>query len=174
MRMTRFGAAARPAGDALLWAMATWGATLSLLGLAVVAHAVVGPGRLAGVVAFSVYAGAYVGVHMALALAPIVPALLVWAYAGRALGPVEARLPGVGVGTALLAWPAAASLAPRYDAVAPGWAVWLLVWALLLAPRVLLRRLRPGTFARQRGTTQRSVAADVGALELPRLRLGST
>jgi hypothetical protein len=79
--------------------------------------------------------------------------MLAWAYAGPALGPVESRGLGVAAGAAVLAGLAAAGLAavlgPYYYAeVAPAWAVWLLLWGLLLAPRLVVPGLRPGAFGR--------------------------
>jgi len=146
---------ARPRWSAaLLWLAATWTAGMGLLLAAILLHAVAGPGRRgggpAGVVAAAVYFGAYAGVHLACALAPVAPAMLAWAYGGPALGAVERRGLGVAAGAGVLAWPAAAVLGSWYADAAPAWARWLLLWALVLAPRVVVPSLRPGAFARPR------------------------
>jgi hypothetical protein len=55
---------------ALLWVLATWTTAMGLLLAALVVHAAFGPGRLQDVVFAAVYLGSFVGLHMAVALAP--------------------------------------------------------------------------------------------------------
>lgn len=61
---------------ALLWVLATWTTALGLVFAAVIAYTVFGPGRVRSLGVATVYFGSFVGVHMALALAPVAPAAL--------------------------------------------------------------------------------------------------